>query len=153
MTARPSRLLPVLLLPVLSLPVLLPATSPAVAKTRHASATPTAAARSPAPAATPASGPAASAPAAKPTPAWPSFLTTGEVLCLDELDFNAYARTGRFHTRGSQESCTRVTELTRVAVLNQSGRKSQVRVVSGPLESNVGWTDGALPLAGPKPGQ
>lgn len=82
---------------------------------------------------------------------WPSFLVKNEVICFDELDFNAFEKTGRFHTRGSQESCTRVGELTRVVVLAQSGQKSQVLMVSGPLESHVGWTNGQLPIAGPKP--
>ncbi|MGI4941994.1 MAG: hypothetical protein ACRYHQ_15780 [Janthinobacterium lividum] len=103
----------------------------------------------PAPApANPAAAPNPATATAKPGPAWPSFLVSNEVLCLDELDFNAFARTGRFHTRGSQESCTRVTALTRVVVKAQSGPKSEVLVVAGPLAWNVGWTNGRLPLAG-----
>lgn len=81
---------------------------------------------------------------------FPSFLTKGEVLCLDELDFNAFAASNRFNTRGSTETCTRVGELTRVVVLAQTGTKSQIRVVGGPLDANVGWTNGHLPVAGPR---
>ncbi len=78
---------------------------------------------------------------------WPSFLSPNDVLCLDELDFNAFKNTGRFHSRGSQESCTQILQLTRVVVLRQMGGKSEIRVVNGPLTYHVGWTNGRLPIA------
>jgi hypothetical protein len=94
----------------------------------------------------------ASSPAVAPhiPAAWPSFLVPGEVFCMDELDFNAFSHTGRFHTRGSQESCTRVTQLTRVVVLVQSGQKAEIRVASGAMEATVGWTNARLPFVGDK---
>lgn len=120
-----------------------------------------------------ASTPAAASPSqpqqAASTPFWPSFMVPNDVLCLDEFDYNAYSETGRFHSRGSRESCTRVTQLTRVIVLNQganpkqaggtqatgtpatgtqaAGTRSEIMVVSGPLEWTVGWTNGRLPIA------
>ena len=67
------------------------------------------------------------------------------------FDFNAYAGSRKFNTRGSVETCQRVDRLTRVAVLAQSGTKSQIRVMGGPLDANVGWTNARLPIAGAKP--
>jgi hypothetical protein len=100
---------------------------------------------------TPPSAPAAPAPAARNLGAgFPSFLLPNDVLCFDELDYNAFSKTGQFHTRGSTESCTQMTQLTRVVVLQQTGRKSKVRIVSGPLEAHVGWSNGQLPFPGPK---
>ncbi len=78
---------------------------------------------------------------------YPSFVEKGAVFCTDELDFTAWQATGRFHTRGGRDSCVVVDKLTRVALLDrESQSQAQIRVVSGPMEFEVGWTNAPLPV-------
>ncbi len=74
----------------------------------------------------------------------PSFLQPGDVFCSGEAQFDAFS-----HGTGSaQPGCDLVREPTRVAVIGGTGGvKSMVRVISGPAAYQVGWTNGALPLA------
>ena len=79
----------------------------------------------------------------------PSFLQKGEVFCTDEDDFEGYRLRGRLRTASAAESCVLINQVTRVVVLQWNGRtKSMIRVVQGPWSAHVGWTNGALPLAG-----
>ena len=76
----------------------------------------------------------------------PSFMAAGDVFCPDQLDFDAFTSTGKFRSVYGPQSCVHIDSLTRVVVLEGAPGAAQVRVVTGPFESHVGYTNGALPL-------
>ena len=75
----------------------------------------------------------------------PSFLQAGDAFCRDEGEFDALGRSAKGI---ALPSCQDIHQPTRVAVLaGRGGVKSMVLVTSGPEAYQVGWTNGALPLA------
>ena len=82
---------------------------------------------------------------------YPSFMEKGAVFCTDRLDFAAWQASGRFHTRGGHDSCVAIDRLTRVALLQRQAQNlAQIRIVSGPLDFQIGWTNATLPVVPPR---
>ena len=78
----------------------------------------------------------------------PSFLQNGDEFCTSEADFNDLVAHGKVRAGSAIETCITIDRPTRVAVMSgQGGAKSMVRVISGPLAYEIGWTNGKLPLA------
>ena len=78
----------------------------------------------------------------------PSFLQNGDQFCTSEADFDDLVAHSRVRAGSAIETCIMVDKPTRVAVMRgQGGAKSMVRVISGPLAYEIGWTNGKLPLA------
>ena len=78
----------------------------------------------------------------------PSFLQAGDAFCRDESEFDVLATVGRTEPDAALPTCQSIDRPTRVAVLaGQGGVKSMVLLISGPYAYQVGWTNGALPLA------
>jgi hypothetical protein len=78
----------------------------------------------------------------------PSFLQRNDVFCSSEADFDDYVKNGHVRPNSAIQTCQLIRIPTRVAVMSgQGGVKSMVRVISGPLAFEIGWTNGQLPLA------
>jgi len=86
----------------------------------------------------------------------PSFLVSGDVFCPDELDFNSFVSTGKINTRGVLQSCSIIDRLTRVVVISGDQGKAMVRMINGPFQDQVGFSNGSVPSIGsvtPAPAQ
>ncbi len=78
----------------------------------------------------------------------PSFLQTGDAFCTNQADYDDFVAHGHVRANSAIETCQTVIAPTRVAVIGGQGKvKSMVRVMNGPLAYEIGWTNGALPLA------
>ena len=78
----------------------------------------------------------------------PSFLQSGDAFCTSQMDFDDLVANGHVRAGSAIETCVTVDKPTRVAVVGgRGGTKSMIRVMNGPYAYEIGWTNGALPLA------
>ena len=78
----------------------------------------------------------------------PSFLVGGDSFCTRESDYDDLVARGQLRPGSAIETCLTIRAPTRVAIIGgQAKVKTMVRVIDGPYAYQVGWTDGALPLA------